>query len=416
VVTDYPVLAAVALTLAHGVLTSQAQAQQFEYRGFADFGVVAHPQEAPNDPTQVIVDGQARLESSLRLRQRVVLAASLEGRLNSHDQTTRQADLTYWDRTLKQPTLAVRTLNATLAHGPFTLEMGKQFVRWGQSDIVSPTDYFSPRDYIVPLKTEVLAPTAARFTYATGNTSLEVVYAPVMTPSRAPLLDQRWIGLRASLTGLTLRDVGALYPGGGQYGLRWRRNDPRIEYSASFFQGFQHLPSFHVTPSPDGASADIERRYPAIRGWGADAAAPLLGVAVKAEAAWLKALNKDADDYGMWVAQVERQQAQWLFIGGWVGEWVTAERGVLSFAPTRGLAETVLARVSKTLDGNRSFFVESILRVNADGFYARGEYSHGVGAHWRVTLQALFIRGVVTDFLGQYRLNSLTDGRARYSF
>ena len=402
--------------MVHGLLTSHAYAQQFDYRGFADVGVVAHPQEAPNDPTQFIADVQARFESSLRVRPNIVLAGSIDGRMDTHHQTTGRAALTYRDRTTQRPVLALRTLAITFAQGPVTLEVGKQFVRWGQSDIVSPTDYFTPRDYVDTLNSEFLAPTAARFTYSAGDTSVEAVYTPQMTPSRAPLLGQRWIGLRASLTGLTLRDAGARYPGGGQYGLRWRQTVRRVEYSASFFQGFNHLPLLDVTFSPDAATVDVERHYPAVRGWGGDVVAPLPGVAVKAEAAWLQALDKDADDYGLWVAQVERQHAEWYFVGGWVGEWVGAERGALRFAPDRGLTGALLGRVSRTLQGNRSFFGEAIVRANGDGLYAKGEYSHGMGAHWRVILQALLIRGEPTDFLGQYRRNSMTEARARYSF
>jgi hypothetical protein len=137
---------------------------------------------------------------------------------------------------------------------------------------------------------------------------------------------------------------------------------------------------------------------------------------MKAETTWQQATSEDADDYGLWVVQAERQQADWLLIGGYVGEWVTAERGALAFAPDRGLARSVIGRVSRTLERNRSFFVEVVARRDADGLYAKAEYSHGVGSHWRVTLQAQLLRGRAADFLGQYRLNSWTGARSRFNF
>jgi hypothetical protein len=60
--------------------------------------------------------------------------------------------------------------------------------------------------------------------------------------------------------------------------------------------------------------------------------------------------------------------------------------------------------------------VESVTRPNGDGFYLKTEYSHGLGSHWRVALQALLIRGDEADFVGQFRRNSFVRPRARYSF
>jgi hypothetical protein len=294
--------------------------------------------------------------------------------------------------------------------------VGKQFVRWGQSDIISPTDHFTARDYLVTASSEVLATTAARFTYAAPRDALEFVYAPRMTPSRMPLLDQRWVGLQASVPGVPLVDGDIRYPGGPQYGARWRHLGSRLEYSASFFKGFNHLALLDVTVPATRDRALIGRRHAAIRAWGADAVAPLPGVTLKAETSWQQATSNDADDYGLWVIQAERQQADWLLIGGYVGEWVSEERGALSFAPDRGLARSVIGRVSRTLEGNRGFFVEAVARQDFDGLYAKAEYSHGIASNWRVTLQAQILRGRVDDFLGQYRLNSWAGARTRFNF
>jgi hypothetical protein len=394
--------------------SAQTRLTEFAYRGFADVGFVAYPQEAPNDPTQVVADGQFRFEPSVQVRRVFSLAASLEARVASHDQT--EADFAYWDRTIRRPAFAIRSLTATFVKSRVTLEVGKQFVRWGQSDIISPTDHFTARDYLVTTSSEVLATTAARLTYAAPSEAFEFVYTPRMTPSRMPLLDQRWVGLQAAVPGVRLVDGDIRYPGGPQYGARWRHVGSRLEFSASFFKGFNHLALLDVTVPATRDAAFIGRRHAAIRAWGADAVAPLPGVTMKAETTWQQATAKDADDYGLWVVQAERQQADWLLIGGYVGEWVSAERGALSFAPDRGLARSVIGRVSRALEGNRSFFVEVVARQNAGGLYAKAEYSHGIASQWRVALQAQLIRGQVDDFLGQYRLNSWTGARTRFNF
>jgi hypothetical protein len=408
-------LAAGAIITVHGLwFSGQAWAQQFVYRGFADAGVVVYPQEAPNDSTQTVADAQARLDATWRVGPHISLASSIEGRADTHDQTG--LEVAFWDRTASRPALAIRTLTAVFVQGPITLELGKQFIRWGQSDILSPTDYFTARDYLIPVSNDTLATTAARVTVTARTTSIEGVYAPRLTPSRMPLLDQRWIGLPAAIPGLSLRDAGADYPGRPQYGVRVRQSVRGMEYSASFFQGSHHLPLLETEVVPAEAAIDVERHYPALRAWGADAVVPLPGIAIKGEAAWLKARDEDADDYGLWVVQGERQQGEWLFIGGYVGEWVGVDRPALRFAPDRGLARSLLGRASRTIGDNRTLFVEAVVRTNGDGLYAKTEYTHGAGAHWRITFQGLLIRGAVSDFLGQYRLNSLTGARARYSF
>ena len=67
---------------------------------------------------------------------------------------------------------------------------------------------------------EFLAVTAARFTAGLQADTLDVVAAR-FTPSRTPLVDQRWAGLTADLENVTLTDNGAEYPGRTQFGARW---------------------------------------------------------------------------------------------------------------------------------------------------------------------------------------------------
>jgi hypothetical protein len=397
------------------LLATPAAAQTFAYRGFAEAGFVAHPQAAPNDPTQLIAEAQLRVEPSFQVRRLVSIAASIEGRIDSHRRTTERPDLRFWDRTLRRPSIAVRALTATVARGPVTIELGKQFLRWGQSDIISPTDYFTPRDYVVTVSSEPMAVTAARFTLAGAQHALELAYTPRMTPSRMPLLDHRWIGLGAAAAGLQLENAETRYSRRPQYGARWRYTGRVLEASASFFQGFNHHPLLDVAVSADG-TARVSRFFAPIRALGADAVVPLPGITVKAEGAWQDARAGDADDYGLWVVQAERQQTDWLLIGGYVGEWVTTDRTVFGFAPDRGLARSVIGRMSRTFEGNRSALVEAVVRRDGGGLYARAEYSQAFAARWRVTVQALLVRGRSDDFLGQYRLNSFSGARTRVSF
>jgi hypothetical protein len=389
------------------------RAQRLTYRGFADAGLLFYPRTAPNDDARVVADAIARIEPTWNVRPGIRIGASFEARTDTHQMSG--AGIRYWDRTRRRPSLAVRTLVLTLSKGLFTLDAGKQFVRWGQSDIISPTDYFTPRDYLITATTDVLAVTAARLTVGNDRDALELVYAPRPTPSRAPLLDQRWVGLGATAFGRPLVDAGTRFPSAAQFGARYRRTG-RVEYSVSFFQGPHHLPLLDARPRLQDGALLVSRTHPEVRGWGADLAATVPGVTLKAEAAWLQARDRDADDYGLWVIQAERQQGEWLAIGGYVGEWVTAERGRLRFAADRGLARSVIGRASRGFDDNSTFAIEGVARQNGDGFYLKTEYSRPWRSGVRLTFQAVAIGGADDDFLGQYRRNSLGGARARWSF
>jgi len=114
--------------------------------------------------------------------------------------------------------------------------------------------------------------------------------------------------------------------------------------------------------------------------------------------------------------QVERQQGEWQFTGGYVGDVSTANRTVASFSPERGLAKSIVGRASYTIDTNRSAAAEALVRQNGDAFYCKGEYSWARGQHWRTTVSAALIRGEPDDFLGQYDRNSHVNLTLRYSF
>ena len=86
----------------------------------------------------------------------------------------------------------------------------------------------------------------------------------------------------------------------------------------------------------------------------------------------------------------------------------------LQFAADRGFAKSFVGRVGLTIDVNRSLAVESAVRAN--GSFVRFEYSQASGQHWRTTANLAWIRGDMSDFLGQYRRNSYASLAIRYSF
>ena len=392
-----------------------AGAQTLSQRGFVEGVGTLFPQEASNDSTRAVVDLRARSELFYKPAPWVQFAAGLDLRANSHDQVEQGWRVDYSDRGVREPRLSVRRLSATLTGGGFTLDAGKQFIRWGKTDIVTPTDRFAPRDFLNVIDNEFLAITAIRGAAQVGDDTFEGVWSPRFTPSRIPLFDGRWTVIPPAAAAIPLVDAGALLPSGSEAGVRWSHVGQAIEYSLSYFDGFNHLPAIRSEIRPTRPEIAITRAYPSIRSYGGDLAAPTPWFTVKAEAAYVSG-NNIADDYVLYVLQLERQSGEWVFVGGYAGEVVTRSRTSLVFAPDRGLSRAFVARASYTLDPNRSVAFEGAARQNGRGLYARAEYSQARGQHWRATIAAVAIGGHTDDFLGQYRRNSHATLTLRYSF
>jgi hypothetical protein len=190
-----------------------------------------------------------------------------------------------------------------------TIELGKQFVRWGKTDILNPTDRFAPRDYLTVIDTEVLAVTAARLTVTSQSDSLDLVYTPRLTPSRMPLLDQRWTVVPEAAQGFSIIDGGADYPGGGQYGARWNHMGRYLEYSFSYFHGFNNLPLLQANFKPALGGITIRRSFAELDTVGADAAIPLRWLTIKAESAFFRSDNPQVDQYVLYVCKPSGSRA-----------------------------------------------------------------------------------------------------------
>jgi hypothetical protein len=403
-------------TLGLALLALHLNAQNFEHRGFLDLRFTAYPQTAAMDSGRAVAEALLRYEPSYKITPDLRLEASVDARTDSHRQVEREWGLSWQDREIQRPALAVRRLSAIYHRGGVTAELGKQFIRWGKTDLLNPTDRFAPRDFVSVVDTGFLAVTAARLTWEASRTeTIDLVCAPRFTPSRIPPLKQRWVVLPPLLQRAPLEDTGARLPGGSQFGVRWSHTGSRFEHSLSFYEGFNHFPTMDGWIAPAPFRIALERFYPQMRMYGGDAAIPLRWFTLKGEAAYLTSRSSWADEYLQYVVQLERQTGEWHLVAGYTGESVTLLRGGPGFAPDRGLARTFLGRAQYNIDVNRSLAFESAAKRNGDGFWLKVEYSQAVSSHLRATVSFNVIRGALEDFLGQYRRNSFGTVSLRYS-
>lgn len=391
------------------------QGQVFSQRGFLETRLTLYPEDGSGDSGRVVDETLLRYEAFWKPKPWIKISGSFDARADTHQQDARSWAVDAEDRSVRRPAFSVRRLSATLHGGKWTVELGRQFVRWGKADILNPTDRFSPKDYLAVVDSDFLAILAARATYECGGDTLDFVWQPRFTPSRTPLLGQRWVVLPASAQSIPLIDAGSRYPGGSQFGARWNHVGRGYEFSLSAFDGHDHLPLFDA--QGDSTAVRLQRFYPRLRTYGGDAAVPLRWFTVKAEAAYFTSPDKASEEYVLWVVQLERQVGEWSFVGGYAGDHTTrAVSNSLLFAPERGFAKSFLGRAGYNIDPNQSIALTAAVRETGDGSWLRAEYSRAIGQHWRATAGVTWIRGNESDFIGQYHRNSYGSLTVRYSF
>ena len=223
-------------------------AQTISQRGFVDGAGVYFPQDALNDPVNVTGDLLVREEVFIKPAPWIQFAAGGDIRANTHDQVDASWRVDFSDRGRLRPALAIRRLSTTISRGWFTLDAGKQFLRWGKTDIVTPTDWFAPRDFLNVIDNEFLPVTGLRAGARFGVDTIEGVWDR-FTPSRTPLVDQRWVvpppGPPVTITRAGRRRSRI----GRRSGVRWSHAGSRLEYALAFFDGFNHLPNIELLPT-----------------------------------------------------------------------------------------------------------------------------------------------------------------------
>ena len=232
--------------------------QDFTQRGFIETRLLLYPQTVPADSGRVIDEVYLEYEFSKKISTGLRVYGAFEAQTDTHRQTERTFDFSWLDRKIRRPLFGVRRLSASYTKGPLNIELGKQSVRWGKADILNPTDRFAPRDFLSVFHPDYLSITGSRLIYGGQSNTIDLVFVPFFTPSRAPLFNQRWVNLPQTLP---LNDLGARYPGGTQFGGRFNHIGKVAEWSISYFDGYNNLPliDYALTPSLP-PRLDVQRR------------------------------------------------------------------------------------------------------------------------------------------------------------
>ena len=392
-------------------------AQEFSQRGFMEIGDTIYPEIVPNDRAHAIGEGLVSYEPRWEPRSWFSLSASFQAHIDTHREVARSVHIDWKDRSFQRPALSVRDLSAVLKKDNLIVTLGKQFIRWGEADFLNPTDRFAPKDLLDIIDTAPLAVTAARVTYTLGGNTVNFVWQPWFTPSRVPLLNQRWTFVPTAAFGqLSAEDQEASFPRRSSFGARWNHSGTYYEYSVSYYDGFNSLPTVSEHVDPTATRTAFLYTYSDLRLYGGDFAITLPWFTLKSEEAYYTSPTKSEDEYVIYVAQLERQIHELQLIVGYTGEAVTAHGYAQQFPGERGFVRSVIAHGHYMLDQNRALTLDVLVRQNLGSSVIKPSYSHSFGGHWRATAGIVWLRGNEGDFLGQYHRNSFATAELRYSF
>ena len=192
------------------------------------------------------------------------------------------------------------------------------------------------------------------------------------TPSRVPLVDQRWTVLPPHVP-------------------------PTPTASARVSRSVADRPAFQLQPHRrrrlvgrvlprQQLSAEHRRHRPVVPGDAGDrrrrGRAGALGDDRRRKRRTLPPRRRPPTSTCSTSSSLECQTGESVFVDGYAGEAITNRRSTMAvtFAPDRGLTKSIVGRASSTIDVNRSFAIESAVRTTGGGEYARVEYSRASGA------------------------------------
>ena len=175
----------------------------------------------------------------------------------------------------------------------FDLRLGKQFIFWGQTDWINPTDNINPWDYkniSAEIEDYRIPVNALKANFYLGNWNLEAVGVFHFLPNKIPLSFPDSLGPFAARLQPARRPADKL--ANTELGFRLSSQIFQIDYSFSYFHGFDKSPSIMFQPvfNPFGAPQDmlITPEYKPYQVFGADFVTTRGQFALKGEGAYFR--------------------------------------------------------------------------------------------------------------------------------
>ncbi len=178
------------------------------------------------------------------------------------------------------------------------LRIGKQFIFWGKTDWINPTDNLNPWDYQnigAEIEDYRIAVTAVKSNLYLGNYTIEGIWLLHFLPDKIPN------GIPDKMGSLNVNMLPAELPqnklGNTEFAFKISSEIANIDYSLSFFHGFDKNPTyiFNFAPAPN-PHLEYQQKYLPVNILGGDFITTFHKFAFKGEAAYYFTKDKNGDN------------------------------------------------------------------------------------------------------------------------
>ncbi len=421
---------------------ANAQQARWEFQGFWESRGFLYFRAPRKEDARAEGDSHFQWKAHYRLKHFSVTATPDLWIDTGHQVNRRSGSLS--DRTDQRPALAFSELYLHVPLGSLDLRVGKQQILWGRADGWNPTDNVTSFDYLDLIEYERLGVSAVRARQYFGSSSLDLVWVPLFTPTRLPLLRSRWFPLPQKLPSFPIQFRSSVhFPSNtlanSQFAARWDHTQHGWDYSLSYFKGWNDLASYtpalsNFSPLPVPSrpvQIDLARSFRRLEAIGGDFSGAPGGNGVRGEIAFFRPEKKrsnplsfiDERNYLQYALGADKHHGDWYFLGEVLGDHSFGrsessslfQPGTLRF-PDRGFGHSLLGRVERTINPWSSFRLTTIIRLTGGGLLLQPDYQYQVAQAWKAEVGVLILGGRGSDFLGQYRDNSRLYVKLRRSF
>ncbi len=326
-----------------------------------------------------------------------------------------------------------------LALDPLDLRIGKQLILWGRADRINPTDNLTPRDYtlLVPEDDDQrFGVPAVKARLQAFGLDLTGVWLPAFAPHKIPL---------ASQPGVTFREITPSFAlGRGQWATKIEQTGKAVDWSLSYFDGFDPFPDLGVGSVRLGAGGtpliEVLLRHHRLRVVGADAATTIGQFGLRGEAAYAFTQDRGGEDpetknpYFFMVVGVDRTFFEYLNVNvQYLFRAVTNFRDPEKIQdPVRrplGTQQAIIANQQDRFQHGVSMrvshrWLNETFEAEVGGLYwfTRSNYAirpkatYAFTDHLKGTLGADLFRGPPNSFFGRIRDTSTAFFELKFSF
>lgn len=383
-------------------------------KGKLEYKLFWHTGTRPQDDRKGRSECRFTLELDIPVSEDVRIFVAPDLRWSSHDMSAGTFDELNRDE-VRRPIFHFQEAYVEWSPGPWEVRLGEQIFSWGTADGFNPTDNLNPRDYLDLVDNEKIPVFALSATYHVSDvTSLQFVLIPFFTPSRFDGQDSRWSFFPAAPPRLDfVRNLPSDSLTHMQWGARLKSSAGGVDYSISYFDGYDDIGRPTLVRSPLGMPTGVRLDYDKVRILGCDFATTWGDLGIHGEIAHTWTDGRRNDNYLQYVLGVDYTFAD-IFPGQnvrvileYAGEHVTKRGRMLDGVPPTGLSRhldrSVLGRAVYEINERAALELKACLNLKGGtNCYFQPSFTYDVSDDLRVVVGADIFTGDGDTFFGQF--------------